>query len=113
MSNAMRAAKKMFTFTDFDRSYWNPHQSPTLYVLNHPVTSQNYLQEVGRADRRGFNAKNVVYYRKSDILAKVPGIKGGIVDLCTATVCIRQCIVKDFVFTKNAPVGCKCCNICL
>ncbi|KAK3083625.1 hypothetical protein FSP39_000453 [Pinctada imbricata] len=91
--------------------------SPSVCNIIHvrpPRNLSNYMQEVGRAGRRGQQAKAIIYFNLSDIAPNVPGLQRDIVDLCTLTTCIREYILGHFGFKKDesSPIGCKCCNIC-
>ncbi|KAK3100013.1 hypothetical protein FSP39_013451 [Pinctada imbricata] len=79
-----------------------------------PRSVTNYIQEIGRAGRKGQEAKATLHYCKSDISSNLPGLEKNIVDYCLSKTCLRTNLLKVFGFCKssNSPVGCRCCSVC-
>ncbi|VDI57608.1 ATP-dependent DNA helicase RecQ [Mytilus galloprovincialis] len=79
-----------------------------------PRNLTNYLQEIGRAGRRGQSAKATLHFSNSDISRNLPGIQDDIINYCHSNLCLRECLLNIFSFSKsmNSPHGCSCCNIC-
>ena len=79
-----------------------------------PRSLTNYLQEIGRAGRRGQSSIATLYFGKSDISKNLPGINEDIITYCNSNVCLRECLLQCFSFTKSerSPQGCLCCCIC-
>ncbi|CAC5376576.1 PUF60 [Mytilus coruscus] len=79
-----------------------------------PRNLTNYLQDIGRAGRRGLSAKATLHFNKSDISRNLPGIQDDIINYCHSDLCLRECLLNIFSYSKsiNRPQGCSCCNIC-
>ncbi|KAK3083533.1 hypothetical protein FSP39_024864 [Pinctada imbricata] len=91
--------------------------SPSVSRIIHakpPRSMTSYLQEIGRAGRRGQDASATLYFNKSDIASNLPGIETDIVQYCMSETCLRSNLLKAFCYEKSesSPVGCKCCSIC-
>lgn len=47
-----------------------------------PRNASQYLQEIGRAGRRGQSSRAILYFGNRDIAANLPGIKEDIINYC-------------------------------
>lgn len=80
-----------------------------------PSTLENYLQEIGRAGRRGCQSTADLYFCNSDVSSLK--IRTGLVDPSVAEYCLnetecqRKQLMVYFGF-NNIPVQDKCCCIC-
>jgi hypothetical protein len=79
-----------------------------------PRNLSQYLQEIGRAGRRGQSARAILYYSNRDIAKNLPGITEEMIDYCkTNNECLRNKLLSTFGFQKDSAVlCCKCCSVC-
>ena len=77
-----------------------------------PRNISQYLQEIGRAGRRGQPAEALLYYSNSDIAACIQDLQQDIRNYCLSETCLRRALLAPFDFEPNDIVGCKCCSIC-
>lgn len=79
-----------------------------------PRSLVQYMQEIGRAGRRGQASEAILYYRASDISPNLPGISEDIVQYCrNSDVCLREKMLSFFGFQKDSSIsGCSCCSFC-
>ena len=79
-----------------------------------PRNLSQYLQEIGRAGRRGQNSTAILYYNKRDLAKNLPGIKDDIIEYCKSdNKCLREMLLKPFGFSKSLGIsGEKCCSFC-
>jgi superfamily II DNA helicase RecQ len=79
-----------------------------------PRSMSQYLQEVGRAGRRGQSAKATLYYRNSEISKNLPGIVDDIISYClNDTSCLRNQMLSVFGFEKDSSISrAECCSYC-
>lgn len=79
-----------------------------------PRSMAQYLQEVGRAGRRGQHATATMYFNNRDIAKNLPGIQDDIIQYCqNETNCLRNQLLSVFGFQKESMLpGCKCCSVC-
>lgn len=79
-----------------------------------PRSLTNYLQEIGRAGRRGQMSTATLYYTNMDLAKNLPGIQDDILCYCRHKACYRECLLKIFGYKKssNSPEGCLCCSFC-
>lgn len=80
-----------------------------------PRNLAQYLQEIGRAGRRGQNAVAVLYYSNRDIAKNLPGIEQDIVEYCkNDSKCLREMLLEPFGFSKSCSVEQEqCCSFCI
>jgi len=79
-----------------------------------PRSLSHYLQEIGRAGRRGQPSNAILYYNKKDVAKNLPGIQDDIVQYCgNDDTCLRQMLLNTFGFSipdnNNKD---KCCSYC-
>ncbi|CAG2218309.1 recQ [Mytilus edulis] len=79
-----------------------------------PRSLTNYLQEIGRAGRRGQMSTATLYYTNMDLAKNLPGIQDDILCYCRHKACYRECLLEIFGYKKssNSPEGCLCCSFC-
>ena len=79
-----------------------------------PRDLSQYLQEIGRAGRRGQNATAILYYNNRDIAKNLPGIEEDIIEYCKNTDrCLRDLLLEPFGFQKSEDiVKEQCCSYC-
>ena len=81
-----------------------------------PRSMSQYLQEIGRAGRRGQKSEAILYFNGHDINPNLPGIQPDIIAYCRNEKgkCLRNLLLDTFGFQKNSssPVGCQCCTTC-
>ncbi|KAH3887128.1 hypothetical protein DPMN_011144 [Dreissena polymorpha] len=79
-----------------------------------PASIAQYLQEIGRAGRRGQQSHAILYYNKRDLAANTPGIQQDIIKYCSDdTRCLREKLLEPFGFQKSDQIANdKCCSIC-
>lgn len=79
-----------------------------------PRNASQYLQEIGRAGRRGQSSRAIIYFGNRDIAANLPGIKEDIINYCkNEDSCLRNCLLAVFGFEKDDNItDCKCCTYC-
>jgi superfamily II DNA helicase RecQ len=79
-----------------------------------PRSLSQYLQEIGRAGRRGQPSKAILYCNKQDVAKNLPGIQDNIVEYCNNDVkCLREMLLEPFGFLKSDNIdGDKCCSYC-
>lgn len=80
-----------------------------------PRNLSQYLQEIGRAGRRGQNATAILYFNKSDIAKNLPGIQEDIIKYCKNTdQCLRELLLEPFGFKKSENIDkAQCCSYCI
>ncbi|KAH3771067.1 hypothetical protein DPMN_172367 [Dreissena polymorpha] len=80
-----------------------------------PRNLSQYLQEIGRAGRRGQNSSAILHYNKRDIAKNIPGIQEDIVQYCNnEETCLRELLLKPFGFSKSPGIANEnCCSFCL
>ena len=79
-----------------------------------PRSLSQYLQEIGRAGRRGQASTAILYHNKKDVARNLPGIQDDILEYCNnEDKCLREMLLAPFGFSKshNIPDG-KCCSFC-
>ena len=76
-----------------------------------PCTLEELVQEMGRAGRNGNQAEDILYHKvfkkKLTVTAKAYGEN--------QTVCRRELLFKDFLFSNTLTMNikaCKCCDLC-
>lgn len=76
-----------------------------------PCTLEELVQEMGRAGRNGNQAEDLLYHKvsrkKLTVTAKAYGEN--------RTVCRRELLFKDFLFSNTLTMNikaCKCCDVC-
>ncbi|KAK6175939.1 hypothetical protein SNE40_014313 [Patella caerulea] len=78
-----------------------------------PRSLSQYLQEIGRAGRRGQPSEAILYFSNRDIAKNLPGITEDIILYCkNKTSCLRNNLLSVFGFTKDEPFLDKCCSFC-
>ncbi|XP_063411329.1 putative ATP-dependent DNA helicase Q1 [Mytilus trossulus] len=81
-----------------------------------PRNLSQYLQEIGRAGRRGQNAETTLYHCARDLAKNLPGIQNDIIEYCkNKTECLRTLMLSKFGFEKSETAylcGKKCCCFC-
>lgn len=80
-----------------------------------PRNLSQYLQEIGRAGRRGQNSSAILHYNERDIAKNIPGIQEDIVQYCkNEETCLRELLLKPFGFSKSPGIANEnCCSFCL
>ena len=92
--------------------------SPCVERTIHGVPPRNlsdYIQEMGRACRRGQPSDAVLYFSPRDIAKNVKDLNDDIVKYCKSTEqCRREILLHTFGFSKgpDSVTGCHCCDIC-
>jgi len=84
--------------------------------LRPPRNIMDYMQQIGRAGRRGQQSKATLYYNASDIAKNIVGNTQEIIDFChNNETCLRLQLLQWFGFTEPAVVinKCKCCVNCI
>ena len=71
-----------------------------------------YLQEIGRAGRRGQASEAILYYSNADISLSLPDIQQDIRDYCHTETCLRKALLSSLGFEPSPITGCKCCYYC-
>jgi ATP-dependent DNA helicase RecQ len=79
-----------------------------------PRNISQYLQEIGRAGRRGQSAVATLHYGNRDLSKNLPGIQNDIINYCrNDSGCMRNALLSVFGFQKEMFIqGCKCCSNC-
>ena len=77
-----------------------------------PRNISQYLQEIGRAGRRGQAAEAILYYSNADISLALPDINHDIREYCHSESCLRKALLTPFGFVPNSVTGCSCCSFC-
>ncbi|KAL4236165.1 hypothetical protein ACF0H5_004551 [Mactra antiquata] len=79
-----------------------------------PRNLSQYLQEIGRAGRRGQPSKAILYFNKKDVAKNLPGIQEDIVEYCyNEDKCLREMLLAPFGFMKSDNIASdKCCSYC-
>ncbi|CAG2216755.1 recQ [Mytilus edulis] len=78
-----------------------------------PRSVSQYLQEIGRAGRRGQASEAILYYNKRDIAKNLPGISDDIISYCNTESCLRTNLLSVFGYLKSSSLqGCACCCFC-
>ncbi|KAH3811938.1 hypothetical protein DPMN_140356 [Dreissena polymorpha] len=79
-----------------------------------PASTAQYLQEIGRAGRRGQQSHAILYYNKRDLASNTPGIQQDIIKYCSDdTMCLWEKLLEPFGFQKSDQIANdKCCSIC-
>ena len=89
--------------------------SPSISRVIHfrpPNRAIDFVQQVGRAGRKGQQATSILYCNKSDTAQK--GVDETMKQYCTTDECLRLCLLQAFDFdtpVKELP-GCQCCTNC-
>lgn len=92
--------------------------APSIEKIIHcrpPTTLEEYMQEIGRAGRKGQTSNAVLYYNNSDIAKSRKGMSEYMIKFCrNDTTCLRLELVKYFGFTSVLFAGEKdrCCSNC-
>ncbi|XP_060586522.1 ATP-dependent DNA helicase RecQ-like [Ruditapes philippinarum] len=77
-----------------------------------PRNMSQYLQEIGRAGRRGQKSKAILYYNNRDVAKNIPGIQEDILEYCkNNNKCLREMLLAPFGFTKSDKKE-SCCSFC-
>ena len=80
-----------------------------------PTSLEAYMQEIGRAGRRGQSSEAILYYNNNDISKARKGISDSIIQYCQDDVnCLRLLLVKHFGFSETQYSGNPngCCSNC-
>ena len=78
-----------------------------------PRNITQYMQEIGRAGRRGQRSEAILYYNNNDIAKNLPSIQSDIIEYCkNRQKCLRSQLLSTFGFEKGDTLGCKCCSFC-
>lgn len=78
-----------------------------------PRNVSQYLQEIGRAGRRGQTSTAVLYYNARDIAKNLPGIQDDILEYCKNNDrCLREMLLEPFGFEKDSISIDSCCSFC-
>ncbi|WAR18289.1 BLM-like protein [Mya arenaria] len=80
-----------------------------------PTTLEEYLQEMGRAGRKGQQAEAILYYNNSDISKSRKGMSQSMTSYCkNEQTCLRLQLVQHFGFNHVVYSGesIKCCSNC-
>jgi superfamily II DNA helicase RecQ len=78
-----------------------------------PRSLSQYLQEIGRAGRRGQQATALLHYNNRDLAKNLPGLEQDIVDYCrNKDSCLRTKLLSVFGFNTTSVFGCSCCMHC-
>ncbi|WAR08483.1 RECQ1-like protein [Mya arenaria] len=80
-----------------------------------PTTLEEYLQEMGRAGRKGQQAEAILYYNNSDISKSRKGMSQSMISYCkNEQTCLRLQLVQHFGFNHVVYSGesIKCCSNC-
>ncbi|WAR25612.1 RECQ1-like protein [Mya arenaria] len=80
-----------------------------------PTTLEEYLQEMGRAGRKGQQAEAIIYYNNSDISKSRKGMSQSMISYCkNEQTCLRLQLVQHFGFNHVVYSGesIKCCSNC-
>jgi len=79
-----------------------------------PRSLSHYLQEIGRAGRRGQPSNAILYYNKKDFAKNLPGIQDDIVQYCgNEDTCLRQMLLNTFgISIRDNNKKDKCCSNC-
>lgn len=92
--------------------------SPSISRVIHakpPKKMIDFVQQVGRAGRKGQQSTSVVYYNASDLRAnqKVE-VEDSVKQYCTSKQCLRLHVLKTFDFEEAVAElpGCMCCSNC-
>ena len=75
-----------------------------------PASIEAYMQEFGRAGRKGQNAKAVLFYNNSDIAANKENVEDDMKKYCLSTKCLRSSILNYFRYPTVKQE--KCCSSC-
>ena len=91
--------------------------SPCIVRVIHtrpPRNLSDYMQEIGRAGRRGQTASACLHFGAADIARNVKDLNDDIVSYCNEeNECLRKILLGTFGFEKNEDItGCRCCEIC-
>ena len=66
-----------------------------------PRNLSQYLQEIGRAGRRGQKSVAILYHNKRDIAKNIAGIEDDIIQYCKNNKCLREMLLVPFGFQKR------------
>ena len=68
-----------------------------------------YLQEIGRAGRRGQPSEAILHYSNSDIALSLTDMQQYIRDYCQTELCLHKKFFSHFGFQPVFMIGCRCC----
>ena len=73
-----------------------------------------YMQEIGRAGRRGHRLEAILYYNiTTTFQKKLPSLQSDIIEYCkNSQKCLQTQLLSTFGFEKGDTLGCKCCSFC-
>ena len=71
-----------------------------IYHFQPPNTLEKYLQEIGRAGRKGQQARAIMFYNMSDIANK-KDFSAEMREFCTTTTCLRRKLLQHFGYDGN------------
>lgn len=78
-----------------------------------PRNLSQYLQEIGRAGRRGQKSVAILYHNKRDIAKNIAGIEDDIIQYCKNNKCLREMLLVPFGFQKKEFNDKEeCCSFC-
>ncbi|CAC5375612.1 recQ [Mytilus coruscus] len=103
----------VFTTTVVGMGFDPPSVTQVIHCKPHRSVT-NYLQEIGRAGRRGQMSTATLYYTNMDLARNLPGIQDDIICYCRHKACYRECLLEIFGYKKSSssPEGCLCCSFC-
>ncbi|XP_057297640.1 ATP-dependent DNA helicase RecQ-like [Hydractinia symbiolongicarpus] len=77
--------------------------------ISPPSNIESYIQEIGRAARRGQPAEAILYYNNSDISTNKKNVDQHMKEFCDLTTCLRSFLQNYFGFKHTKQELC-CCN---
>ncbi|XP_057294630.1 uncharacterized protein LOC130623159 [Hydractinia symbiolongicarpus] len=75
-----------------------------------PANIESYMQEIGRAGRRGQNSTATLYYNNADIAVNKNNVDDSMKCFCKTDLCLRKFILNFFGFKKYEQDN--CCSNC-